>query len=130
MSNSKKVIVKLGNFEVVQDKSAVYNYIRIRAIGGHWSVAYRDDSPMYGKILLMAKKEEYNEALERTIIFLYNFTNMLVDREFVNDFSKAVFAMQERIAKLQAELTEEENEVAIREAAVMEQAREILTKKE
>lgn len=130
MSNSKKVIARLGNFEVVQDKSSVYNYIRIRVVGGHWSIAYRDDSSMYGKILLMAKQEEYKETLEHTILFLYNFTTMLVDREFVNDFAKAVFAMQERIAKVQAEPTEEENENAIREAAVIEQSKRVLTEKE
>lgn len=127
MSNRKKVIAKVGNFEVIQDKNAVYEYIRIRAIEGHWSVAYRDDSHMYGKILLMAKKEEYKATLEHTIVFLYNFTNMLVDREFVNDFTRAVFAMQERISKTQPEPTEEENEDAIREASIIEQAKKIVT---
>lgn len=127
MSNQRKVIARVGNFEVVKDKNAVYEYIRIRAIGGDWSIAYREDNHMYGKILLMAKKEDYKATLEHTIIFLYHFTNMLVDREFVNDFTKSVFAMQERIAKAQPEPTEEEQEDAMREAKIIEDAKKHLS---
>lgn len=125
MSKKKNVIARVGNFEITKDCGPEHDYLRIKAIGGHWGIAYRDDNEMYGKILAMAAREEFAATLEHTIVFLYTFTNMLVDVEFVNDFAKAVTAMQERLAAAQPVPTEKEEADALAEAEIMEEIKDV-----
>lgn len=127
MSKKKNVIARVGNFEITKDSSIEHDYIRIKAIRGHWGLMYRDDNEMYGKILAMAKDEQYTETLEATVYFLYQFTNTTVDKEFTTDFAAAYFTMQERKAKSKPQPTEQEEADAITEVEMMEEVKKTLT---
>lgn len=126
MSKKKNVIARVGNFEITKDSGAEHDYLRIKAIWGHWGLAYRDDNEMYGKILAMVRDKEYAETLEHTIVFLYTFTNMMVDVEFVNDFCAITAAMQQRRADAQPIPTEQEEAEAIAEVEMLEEVKKNL----
>lgn len=126
MSKKKNVIARVGNFEITKESGPEHDYIRIKAIGGHWAIMYRDDNEMYGKILAMVNDKTFADTLEHTIVFLYHFTNMTVDVEFVNDFCAISAAMQERKAKYKPQPTEQEEADAIAEVEMMEEVKKYL----
>lgn len=127
MSKKKNVIARVGNFEITKDSGAEHDYIRIKAIGGNWGLTYRDDNEMYGKLLAMVRDKEYADTLEHTVVFLYTFTNMMVDVELVNDFCAITAAMQQRRADAQPIPTEQEEAEAIAEVQMMEEMKKTLT---
>lgn len=127
MSKKKNIIARVGNFEILKESGAEHDYLRIKAVNGHWGLSYRDDNEMYGKILAMVKDETYADTLEHTIVFLYHFTNMTVDVEFVNDFCAISAAMQERKDKSKPEPTEQEDDDAIAEVEIMEEIKKNIT---
>lgn len=121
MSKKKNIIARVGNFEIHKDSGPEHDYLRIKAVNGNWGISYRDDNEMYGKMLAMVKDKSYADTLEHTIVFLYHFTNMTVDVEFVNDFCAISAAMQERKGKSKPEPTEQEEADAIAEVEMMEE---------
>lgn len=125
MSKKKNVIARVGNFEIHKESGPDHDYLRIKAVDGHWAIMYRDDNEMYGKILAMVKDKSYADTLEHTIVFLYHFTNMTVDVEFVNDFCAISAAMQERKGKSKPEPTEQEEADAIAEVEMMEEIKKM-----
>lgn len=127
MSKKKNVIARVGNFEIHKESGPEHDYLRIKAVNGHWAIMYRDDNEMYGKILAMVNDKTFADTLEHTIVFLYHFTNMTVDVEFVNDFCAISAAMQERKGKSKPEPTEQEEADAIAEVEVMEEVKKTLT---
>ncbi len=120
MSKKKNIIARVGNFEITKD-SGEHDYIRIKAINGHWGISYRDDNEMYGKIMAAIKDPTLAETLEATVYFLFQFTNTMVDKEFVTDFAAVYFTMQERKGKEKPEPTEQEQADAIAEVEIMEE---------
>lgn len=128
MSKKKNVIARVGNFEITKESGPEHDYIRIKAINGHWGLMYRDDNEMYGKILASVKGPTLAETLEATVYFLYQFTNTMVDKEFTTDFAAAYFTMQERKAKSKPQPTEQEEADAIAEVEMMEEVKKNLSK--
>lgn len=126
MSKKKNVIARVGNFEITKESGPEHDYLRIKAINGHWAIMYRDDNEMYGKILAMVNDKTFADTLEHTIVFLYHFTNMTVDEEFVNDFCAISAAMQERKGKSKPEPTEQEEADAIAEVQMMEEIKKTI----
>lgn len=127
MSKKKNVIARVGNFKITKESGPEHDYIRIKAVNGHWGLMYRDDNEMYGKIFAMIKDEQYAETLEATVYFLYQFTNTMIDKEFATDFAAAYFTMQERKAKSKPQPTEQEEAGAIAEVEMMEEVKKTLT---
>ena len=126
MSKKKNVIARVGNFEIHKESGPEHDYLRIKAVNGHWGISYRDDNEMYGKMLAMVKDKSYADTLEHTIVFLYHFTSMTVDVEFVNDFCAISAAMQERKGKSKPKPTEQEETDAIAEVEMMEEIKKNL----
>lgn len=122
----KNLIKRTGNFEITIDGGSEYKYLRIKSVSGHWGVTYRDDNEMYGKILAMARNLEYEETLERTIVYLFHCTTMPIDEQFALDFLAATQAMKDRLANLIPEPTEEEEDNALNEAEAILSANAIL----
>lgn len=127
MSKKKNVIARVGNFEITKDCGPDHDYLRIKAINGHWGISYRDDNDMYGKIMAAIKDPALAETLEATVYFLFQFTNTMVDKEFVTDFAAVYFSMQERKNKDNPEPTEQENNDAIAEVKMMEDVKKELS---
>lgn len=121
MSKKKNVIARVGNYEITKDSGLEHDYIRIKAIRGHWAIMYRDDNEMYGKILGAVKDPTLAETLEATVYFLFSFTNTMVDKEFTTDFAAVWFTMQERKGKSAPVPTEQEEADAIAEVEMMEE---------
>lgn len=126
MSKKKNVIAKIGEFELTKDCGAEHDYLRIKSVSGHWGVTYRDDNEMYGKIMAMVRNKEYAQTLEHTIVYLYHCTSVLIDEQFAVDFITALAAMRDRMAVATPLPTEEENNEAIKEAEILENAQKIL----
>lgn len=124
MSKKKNVIARIGNFEITKESGAEHDYIRIKAINGSWGLMYRDDNEIYGKFLALIKEDK--ETLERTVVFLYTFTNMMVDAEFVNDFCAITFAMQQRKSDKTPQPTEQEETDAIAEVGMLEEVKKTI----
>lgn len=122
------MIARVGNFEITKDCGPDHDYLRIKAINGHWGISYRDDNDMYGKIMAAIKDPALTETLEATVYFLFQFTNAMVDKEFVTDFAAVYFSMQERKNKDDPEPTEQEQADAIAEVEMMEDIKKELTK--
>lgn len=127
MSKKKNVIARVGNFEIVKDCSVEHDYIRIRAINGHWSITHRDDSPMFGVWIAMCKDSEYAKGMEVIITMSYTLTNSLLDEKFVEDFFNALDAMGKRKVEADPIPTEQEEFDAISEVQMMEEIKDNIT---
>ncbi len=125
MAKKKNVIARVGNFEFTKDSGPEHDYLRIKAISGSWGLTYRDDNEMYGKFLALIKEDK--ETLERTVVFLYTFTNMMVDTEFVNDFCAITFAMKQRKSDKMPKPTEQEEAEAIAEVEMLEEVKKTMS---
>lgn len=126
MSKKKNVIARVGNFEIVKDSSVEHDYIRIRAINGHWSITHRDDSPMFGVWMAMCKDSEYAKGMEVIITMSYTLTNSLLDEKFVEDFFNALDAMGKRKVEAAPIPTEQEESDAISEVQMMEEIKKTI----
>lgn len=127
MSKKKNVIARVGNFEIVKDSSVEHDYIRIRAINGHWSITHRDDSPMFGVWMAMCKDSEYAKGMEVIITMSYTLTSSLLDEKFVEDFFNALDAMGKRKVEADPIPTEQKEADAISEAQMMEEIKDNIT---
>lgn len=126
MSKKKNVIARVGNFEITKDGSADHDYLRIKAINGHWAIMHRDDSPMYGVWLMMCKDPEYRKGMEVIITMSYALTNSILDKEFVEDFFNALDAMGTRKVEAAPIPTEQEEADAVAEVQMMEEIKKDL----
>lgn len=126
MSNKKNVIARVGNFEITKDGNAEHDYIRIRAVGGSWSVSHRDDSPMYGLWLAMCKDPEYKQGLEVRCVMEYTMSQMLYDEEFLREWWKAIDEFNKRKVAAASVPTEQEEAEAIAEVEMMEEVKKNL----
>ncbi len=124
--SKKNIIARVGNFEITKDGGSEHDYLRIKSVSGHWGVTYRDDNEMYGKIMAMVRNEEYHETLQMTVLYIYYASSTLIDSEFAKDYFTALEAMRDRMAEIKPNPTEEENNAAIDEVAIMEEAKKVL----
>lgn len=127
MSKKKNVIARVGNFEVTKESGPEHDYIRIKAIGGHWGIMHRDDSPMYGVWLAMCKDPEYKQGLEVRCVMEYTMSQMLYDEEFLRDWWKAIDEFNKRKVAAASVPTEQEEAEAIAEVEMMDEAKKTLT---
>lgn len=125
MSKKKNVIARIGNFEVTKESGPEHDYIRIKAINGHWGITHRDDSPMYGAWIMMCKDPEYKKGMEVLVTMSYCITNTILDKEFIADFFNALEAMNKRKVSSLPDTTSEEDEEAIKEVEMLEGMKKI-----
>lgn len=128
MSKKKNVIARVGNFEITKERGPEHDYIRVKAIGGHWGVMHRDDSPMYGVWLAMCKDPEYKQGLEVRCVMEYTMSQMLYDEGFLQDWWKAIDEFNKRRVANAPIPTEQEEADAIAEVQMMEEVKKTLTK--
>ena len=128
MSKKKNVIARVGNFEITKERGPEHDYIRVKAIGGHWGVMHRDDSPMYGVWLAMCKDPEYKQGLEVRCVMEYTMSQMLYDEGFLQDWWKAIDEFNKRRVANAPVPTEQEEADAIAEVQMMEEVKKTLTK--
>lgn len=125
MSKKKNVIARVDNFEIHKENGPEHDYLRIKAVNGHWAIMHRDDSPMYGAWLMMCKGPEYRKGMEAIITMSYVLTNSLLDEEFVEDFFNALDAMGKRRVEAAPVPTEQEEAGAIAEVQMMEEIKKM-----
>lgn len=125
MSKKKNVIARVGNFEIHKESGAEHDYIRIKAVGGHWAIMHRDDSPMYGVWLAMCKDSDPHAKkwLEVRIVMEYTMSQSLYDEGFVRDWWKAVDEFNKRNVATAPVPTEQEEADAIAEVQMMEEVK-------
>lgn len=125
MSKKKNVIARVGNFEIHKESGAEHDYIRIKAVGEHWVIMHRDDSPMYGAWLAMCKDPDPNAKkwLEMRIVMEYTMSQSLYDEGFVRDWWKAVDEFNKRRVEAAPIPTEQEEADAIAEVQMMEEVK-------
>lgn len=127
MSKKKNVIARVGNYEITKDSGPEHDYIRIKAINGHWGMSHRDDSPMYGAWMMMCQDPEYPKGMEVIITMSYILTNSILDEGFMRDFFNALDAMNKRRVASAPDPTEQEEADAIAEVEMMEEIKKTLT---
>lgn len=127
MSKKKNVIARVGNFEITKDSSAEHDYIRIKAIGGHWGIMHRDDSPMYGIWLAMCKDPDGKQWLKMRIVMEFTMSQMLFDESFLRDWWKAFDELQKRKVAAAPVPTVQEEADAIAEVEMMEEIKKEIT---
>lgn len=127
MSKKKNVIARVGNFEITKDSSAEHDYIRIKAIGGHWGIMHRDDSPMYGVWLAMCNDPEAKKWLEIRTVMEFTMSQILYDESFLRDWWKAIEEFNKRKVANAPAPTEQEEADAIAEVEMMEEIKKEIT---
>lgn len=127
MSKKKNVIARVGNFEITKDSSAEHDYIRIKTIGGHWSIMHRDDSPMYGMWLAMCNDPEGKKWLEIRTVMEFTMSQILYDESFLRDWWKAIEEFNKRKVANAPAPTEQEEADAIAEVEMMEEIKKEIT---
>ena len=121
------MIARVGNFEITKESGPEHDYIRIKAVNGHWGIMHRDDSPMYGAWLAMCKDPEYKQGLEVRCVMEYTMSQMLYDEVFLNDWWKATDEFNKRKVANAPTPTEQEEADAIAEVEMMEEVKKTLT---
>lgn len=127
MSKKKNVIARVGNFEITKDSGAEHDYLRIKAIGGHWSIMHRDDSPMYGVWMAMIKDPEGKKWLEVRTLMEFLMSQMLYDEGFLRDWWKAIDEFNKRKVANAPIPTEQEEAEAIAEVEMLEEVKKMAT---
>lgn len=127
MSKKKNVIARVGNFEITKDSGPEHDYLRIKAIGGHWGISHRDDSPMYGVWMMMCQEPNYAKGMEVIIAMSYTLTNSLLDEGFMRDFFAACEAMNKRRIEAAPKPTDQDEADAIAEIEMLEEAKSQIT---
>ena len=127
MSRKKNVIARVGNFEITKESGPEHDYIRIKAVNGHWGIMHRNDSPMYGVWLAMCKDPEYKQGLEVRCVMEYTMSQMLYDEEFLRDWWKAIDEFNKRKVANAPIPTEQEEADAIAEVQMMEEIKKTVT---
>ena len=127
MSKKKNVIARVGNFEITKESGPEHDYIRIKAVNGHWGIMHRNDSPMYGVWLAMCKDPEYKQGLEVRCVMEYTMSQMLYDEEFLRDWWKAIDEFNKRKVANAPIPTEQEEADAIAEVQMMEEIKKTVT---
>lgn len=121
MSKKKKeVLANIGNFEVYIDKGTDHDYLRIKSAIGHWCITHRDDSPMFGLWVGILREPDGAKALEVRLVMEYTLTNMLLDKEFIEDYFEIVKKKNDRDTANAPIPTEEEDAEAIKELEILD----------
>lgn len=127
MSKKKNVIARVSNFEIAKESGPEHDYLRIKAVNGHWAIMHRDDSPMYGAWLAMCKDPEGKQWLEMRIIMEFTMSQMLYDEGFLRDWWKAFDEFQKRKVAAAPTPKEQEETDAIAEVEMMEEVKKEIT---
>ena len=122
----KNVLARVGNFVIVKESGNGMDWVSVKATSGFWTVRYREDSLMYGSLLMMAKDEVLRPYLENWVTSLYVMAQSVPDLEFYGDFLKAYHSMQGRMMPKDA--TEEEDKAALEEVRSIYEMEEGLSK--
>lgn len=125
MSKKKNVIASVGNFEITKDSGPEHDYLRIKAIGGHWGITHRDDSPMYGAWMAMLKDPEYKQGLEVRLVMEYTMSQVIYDEGFLRDWWKAIDEFNKRKVANAPIPTEQEEAEAIAEMEMLEEVKKM-----
>lgn len=120
----KNVIARVGNFVIVKESGNGMDWVSVKAVSGFWAVRYREDSRMYGMLVMMSKNKALQPYLENWVTSLYLMAQSTPDLKFYEEFMRAYQGMTER-AKL-PDATEEEDKAALEEVRVMEEMKEEL----
>lgn len=116
----KKLLCRIGNFEITHDRGPEHDYIRIKAIEGHWMLSYRDDTVQYGAWMQMAGSDDMRKSAEVLLAMYYNMTNVFVDKDFCDDFIDALDRLQQRRVESSPEPSEEDEDSALAETELLE----------
>lgn len=127
MAKKKNVIARVGNFEITKESEPEHDYIRIKAINGHWAIMHRDDSPMYGVWLAMCKDPEGKHWLEMRTVIEFTMSQMLYDEGFLRDWWKAIDEFNKRKVANAPVPTDQEEADAIAEVQMMEEVKKTMT---
>lgn len=118
-SKDKNVILRLDSFLITKETGAERNWVGVKSKDGFWSLRFRDDNPMYGKILKMAADEQYHVLLRHFINMSFSLTNIVPDGQFAKDFYVGLNAFVQRTIEHSKNPTEEEEKQAIEEQEVL-----------
>lgn len=116
----KDVLAEIGSFEVTIDQGAAFDFLRIRSKSNNWMVSYRSDNPMFGILRSMCTNKELIKGAEVLIIMAYHLTNSILDKEFVEDFFKALESLNQRALDKAPKATAKEDAQALEEVRTMD----------
>lgn len=120
--NEKNVIARVGNFVITKESGNGMDWVSVKAVSGFWTVRYREDSRMYGMLVMMSKNKALEKYLENWVTALYTMAQSTPDLKFYEEFMHAYQGLTER-AKL-PEATEEEDKEALEEVKMEQEMKE------
>lgn len=124
----KKEPLQFGNFTVTKESGNEHDWISIKAVSGFWTMRFRDDNEMYGRIRLLANNKKYSEYIDSWIKICYLISNCTPDVEFMKDFFEAYSSMSDRIAARQTQLSEEEDKAILEQDKAFYEIKEQIEK--
>lgn len=110
--SEKNVILRLGNFVVSKETGNGMDWVSVKASSGFWTVRYREDSSMYGTLMMLVDNESLHPYLDGWIHALYAMAATTPDLDFYQAFYEAYAAMNARREEV---YTEEEHKAALEE---------------
>ncbi|MCM1219941.1 MAG: hypothetical protein NC548_36170 [Lachnospiraceae bacterium] len=122
----KNVILQVGNFVITKD-SGEHDWVCIKATSGFWTLRYRDDHAMYGRILEMVRNKEAHDLLRYFINMCFMMASTLPDGPFVKGFFDAYQDYVNRMVERKGIPTEKEEDEAIEEMKTLHELQSELT---
>lgn len=109
MDISKKQIRQVGNFVILKEKGGNMDWLVIKAVGGTWTIRYREDSMVYMLLNKMVHDDAMLKYLDAWIHAIYVMSQTFPDLDFYQSFYEAYNAMNERRRTERQPVSDEED---------------------
>ena len=117
--SEKKVLARVGNFQVTGEFGDGHDWISVKAVSGFWTLRLRDDNRMFAFLTQLCSDRDLRPYLECWINANYVMTTSTPDLEYYDVFFEA-FQERERI-RTQRETPEESEDEILREMKTMQE---------
>jgi hypothetical protein len=120
--SEKKVLARVGNFQVTGEFGDGHDWISVKAVSGFWTLRFRDDNRMFAFLTQLCSDRDLRPYLECWINANYVMTTSTPDLEYYDVFFEAYSAFQERERiRIQRETPEESEDEILREMKTMQE---------
>lgn len=123
--SEKKVLARVGNFQVTGEFGNGHDWISVKAISGFWTLRFRDDNQMFSILTRLCSDLGLRPYLECWIKANYVMTTSTPDLEYYDVFFEAYSAFQDRERiRTQGETSREGEEKILREMKTMQEMKD------
>lgn len=119
-------VVSSGNFLIKRYDDEELSYFAVKSAIGNWAQVYRNDHPIHYIIesFINTEDEHTGDILDMLMTLNYTMSSIAPDAIFVEEFSKSLLSLQERVDNFEKDNAEKTDEEILEEDKEIEEAKE------